>query len=216
MVRNESIEGIVSVLSRSHDRLDPVRDVSDDVDRGKVISKGSRRQGEQEGRTRARRKFDRGGTRSDIYFSSTEKERLGRGSRGRNKGIAISLTAAPYITSAPLRLLLRSPLFIFPRARSSGPSSLLSIFERFTDNSQYASFHPHSVFQPRSFFFSFFFLFNPLASLASLALFLSSVSFPFFVLTLTRIPEEWLYSVDSKKGESLFSFYSFCLYVYIL
>lgn len=104
---------------------------------------------------RAWRKFDRGGTRSDIYFSSTEKERLGHGSRGRNKGIAISLTAAPYITSAPLRLLLRSPLFIFPRARSSGPSSLLSIFERFTDNSQYASFHPHSVFQPRSFFFSF-------------------------------------------------------------
>ena len=52
----------------------------------------------------------------------------------------------------PLRLLLRSPLFIFPRARSSGPSSLLSIFERFTDNSQYASFHPHSLLQPRCFF----------------------------------------------------------------
>ena len=55
-----------------------------------------------------------------------------------------------------MRLLLRSPLFIFPRARSSGPSSLLSIFERFTDNSQYASFHPHSLFQPRSFFLSSF------------------------------------------------------------
>lgn len=116
---------------------------------------------------------------SRVYISLlTEKEGLGRGSRGRNKGIAISLTAAPYITSAPLRLLLRSPLFIFPRARSSGPSSLLSIFERFTDNSQYASFHPHSVFQPRSFFLSLF----PLLCL-SLSSF--SLRFPFFVLTLT-------------------------------
>lgn len=116
---------------------------------------------------------------SRVYISLlTEKERLGRGSRGRNKGIAISLTAASYITSAPLRLLLRSPLFIFPRARSSGPSSLLSIFERFTDNSQYASFHPHSVFQPRSFFLSLF----PLLCLSSSSF---SLRFSFFVLTLT-------------------------------
>lgn len=116
---------------------------------------------------------------SRVYISLLiEKERFGRGSRGRNKGIAISLTAAPYITSAPLRLLLRSPLFIFPRARSSGPSSLLSIFERFTDNSQYASFHPHSVFQPRSFFLSLF----PLLCLSSSSF---SLRFPFFVLTLT-------------------------------
>lgn len=160
---------------------------------------------------RAWRKFDRGGTRSDIYFSSTEKERLGHGSRGRNKGIAISLTAAPYITSAPLRLLLRSPLFIFPRARSSGPSSLLSIFERFTDNSQYASFHPHSVFQPRSFFFSFFFLFNPLASLA---LFLSSVSFPFFVLTLTGSRKNG-FTLSIPKRENLFFLFILFVYTYI-
>lgn len=144
-----------------------------------------------------------------IYISLlTEKERLGR---GRNKGIAISLTAAPYITSAPLRLLLRSPLFIFPRARSSGPSSLLSIFERFTDNSQYASFHPRSVFQPRSFFF-FFFLF-PL-SRRSLS---PSARFPFLLLTLTGSRKDGFTFRRFHERISLFFFLlaslSFCLYI---
>lgn len=146
-----------------------------------------------------------------IYISLlTEKERLGR---GRNKEIAISLTAAPYITSAPLRLLLRSPLFIFPRARSSGPSSLLSIFERFTDNSQYASFHPRSVFQPRSFFFSFS------SSLSLVALFLPP---PVFLFSFSLLPDPGrmvLLSVDSTR-ESLFFFFfisfSILLFIYFI
>lgn len=148
---------------------------------------------------------------SRVYISLlTEKERLGRGSRGRNKGIAISLTAAPYITSAPLRLLLRSPLFIFPRARSSGPSSLLSIFERFTDNSQYASFHPHSVFQPRSFFLSLF----PLLCLSS-----SSFSLV-FLFSFSLLPDKNglppLCPFHERISFSFYQFLSFCLYVYIL
>lgn len=76
-----------------------------------------------------------------------------------NKSPVVSLTSPPYITS-----LLRASLLIFPRARSSAPSTLLSFFKRFTDNSRCAPFHSlHSpVCVPRSSLFLFLHFLSPL------------------------------------------------------